>query len=765
MNILLGKAICREVSGVARDTILPLRFIVILPVLLLIFVLHSLPQGVQAGNPAELQKRPKIGLVLSGGGARGAAHIGVIKVLEELKIPIDCIAGTSMGSIVGGLYASGMTIGEIETVLTSIDWSDAFKDLIPREDRSFRRKTDDETYLLKQKAGLGDDLKFKLPTGFIQGQKIDLIFKRLTIPVSDIRTFDDFIIPYRAIATDIVTGEAVILDSGDLAMTMRASMSVPAVFSAIEIDSRLLVDGGVSNNLPVDVVREMGAEIVIAVDISTPLLKREELKSAVAITEQLTGILTRRNTEAQIASLSDNDILIVPDLGEITSGSFARADEAVPIGYAAAEAKKKELLRFSLPEVAYANFLAGRTIDKTKRTTTTPVVDFIRLDNQSRLSDEMLLARLQNLEGQPLDVAKLENAIGKIYGLELFENIRYEVVEEEGQTGIILQVKERSWGPNYLQLGIAMSGDQDGDSTYNIALAYTRTAINRLAGEWRTVVQIGESPLIFSEIYQPLDVNSRYFIHPKILIGRNNVNFYSREGEKLAEYRVSQYGIDFAAGRDFGTWGESRLGIRRMSGDAAVKVGRAGLPDYDFDRGEFYLRLATDKLDDRRFPRKGVFGFMEYVASREGLGADSSFDQLLLDITGAKSWGRHTVQVGGRYFSTINDNAPIQNRFELGGLFNLSGFKEDQLSGQQLGLLRVGYMRRIGDFNLMPMYLGGTLEGGNTWEDRDAMDLDDLILGASIYLGLDTFLGPIYFAYGQAEHSNNSFYFYLGKIF
>jgi NTE family protein len=703
--------------------------------------------------------------VLSGGGARGAAHIGVIKVLEELKVPIDCITGTSMGSIVGGLYASGLTVEEIEEALTSIDWSDAFKDRIPREDRSFRRKKDDETYLVKQRMGLSDDLQFKFPTGFIQGQKIDLILKRLTVPVSDISNFDDFKIPYQAVATDIVTGDAVVLDSGDLALAMRASMSVPTVFAAIEIDGRLLVDGGVSNNLPVDVARDMGADRVIAVDISTPLLTRQELNSAVAISEQLTGFLTRRNTEAQIASLTEKDIFIVPDLGDITSGSFERAKETVPRGYRAAEAKKKELLRLALPQNEYEKFLASRTTGKVISKTEPPVIEFIRLDNQSRLSDEMFLARLKNLEGQPFDVTRLEKAIGTVYGLELFQNIRYDLVEEDGQTGIIVYVEERSWGPNYLQPGIVMSGDPDGDSSYNIALAYTRTAINRLAGEWRTAVQIGESPLIFTEIYQPLDMNSRYFVHPAILFRRHNVNIFSAAGDNLAEYRVTEYGLNLAAGRNFGNWGEIRTGIRRLQGDAEVKVGRADLPSYDFDRGEFYLRLSSDELDNRNFPRNGNYGFVEYVASRQTLGADTSFDQLLIDMSGAKSWGRNTVQAGGRYFSTFEGFAPVQNRFELGGLFNLSGFKEDELSGLQVGLLRVGYMRRIGDFNLMPMYLGGTLEGGNVWEDRDAMDLDELILGASIYLGLDTFLGPIYFAYGQAEHSNNSFYFYLGKIF
>jgi NTE family protein len=288
-------------------------------ILFLVFLFFSVDYGTAAEKGERNQdvrttERPKIGLVLSGGGARGAAHIGVLEVLEEMHIPIDCIVGTSMGSIVGGLYASGMSPAEINEALATIDWEDAFNDNIPREDRSFRRKRDDDLYLIKHKPGIGDDGKIKLPTGFLQGQKIDLIFKELTLPVSDIKNFDQLNIPFRAVATDITTGEMVVFSSGDLAKSMRASMSIPGIFAPMEMDGRLLVDGGVSNNLPVDVARDMGAEIVIVVDISTPLKKREELTSALSITAQLTGILTRRNTEAQIATLSDKDILIVPPL-------------------------------------------------------------------------------------------------------------------------------------------------------------------------------------------------------------------------------------------------------------------------------------------------------------------------------------------------------------------------------------------------------------------------------------------------------------------
>jgi len=720
--------------------------------------------GLAAESPQE-SARPKIGLVLSGGGARGAAHIGVIKVLEELRIPIDYITGTSMGSIVGGLYASGMPVDELETVVTGIDWAEAFHDLIPREDRSFRRKTDDRTYLVKQRPGFSDDLELKLPTGLLQGQKIDLILKRLSLPVSSIRDFDDFRIPFRAVATDITTGEAVILGSGDLAMAMRASMSVPGAFSPVEIDGKLLVDGGVSNNLPIDVIRKMGADIIIAVDISTPLLERDKLTSVLKITQQLTGILTRRNTEAQIATLTEKDVFIVPELGDISSAAFDRADEAIPIGFTAAAQKKQELSRYALSQQDFAIYQAAQHKAIDKRDPAAPVIDFVRLDNRSRLSDEVLMARLKIKEGQPLDVAEFEKDIGKVYGLERFENINYEIVEEEGRNGVLVHVKERSWGPNYIQPGIALSSNPDGDSSFVLALAYTRTAINRLDGEWRTAVQVGKAPLIFTEIYQPLDVNSRYFINPRLVLGRKSYTVYTSGGDRLAEYRVSQYGIDFAGGREFGTWGETRAGIRRLHGKAKVKTGDPSLPDYDYDRGELYLRLAVDKLDSVDFPREGHSGFVEYSTSQKALGADSSFDQLLGDLTLAKSWDRNTLLAAGRLYSTVDSNAPIQNRFELGGLFNLSGFNEGELSGQQLGLLLLGYMRRIGDFNLMPTYIGATLESGNVWEDKDDIDFGDLILAGSLFLGVDTFLGPIYLGYGLAEQDNSSFYFYLGKTF
>lgn len=703
--------------------------------------------------------RPKIGLVLSGGGARGAAHIGVIKVLEELRVPIDCIAGSSMGSIIGGLYASGLSVAEIEKTLTGVDWSDAFLDDTPREERSFRRKRDDDLYLLKAKAGFKEG-SLNLPTGVLQGQKIDLLFKGLTLPIEEIPDFNRLRIPFRAVATDIVTGKEVVLDHGDLALAMRASMSVPAVFAPVEIDGRLLVDGGVSNNLPMDVARKMGADILIVVDISTPMSPRDELKNALAITNQLTNILTRSNTEAQLATLGKQDILLVPDLKGISSSDFARAGEAIPRGIASADGRREDLARLAISEDAYQAYQAGRTIKEAAR----PVVEFVRLDNRSLISDELLRSRIRVRIGEPLDITALEADIAKIYGLELFENIHYEIVEEEGRKGVVVHVQERRWGPNYLQLGLSSTNNFRGHSTLNFGLAYTRTAINSLAGEWRTAVQVGQDPSATTELYQPLDVDSRYFVNPTLYYQTTNSSRFVN-GNRQAEYRTSRYGAVLAGGRELGSWGEARLGYNWSSGESEVLVGRHDEPEYDFTNGEFFVRLSLDKLNNISFPSSGAAGNLEFISSQEALGSDSDYNQARASWLSAKTWGRYSI-IGSLLFeTTLDSDAPLESLFTAGGLFRLSGFNRDELSGQHHGLLRLVAHRRFGDFALLPIYIGGSLEQGNVWDRTEDIELDTTITAGSIFLGLDSPIGPFYLGYGLAEYGNESLYLYLGKLF
>ncbi len=741
-----------------QNRLLPMR-----KVILYLFAATSLlltTSGYSADSKQVKQDRPKIGVVLGGGGARGIAHIGVLRVLEENNIPIDYIAGTSMGSIVGGLYASGISLDKLEDIISRIDWLESFEDRTEREERSFRRKQDDRLYLVQHKPGLSDDGELKFPSGLLQGQRIDLLLAKLTLPVAHVKDFDNLEIPYRAVAADITTGDAVVLSKGELNRAMRASMNIPAVFSPVEIDGRLLVDGFVANNVPIDVARDMGAEIIIAVDVGTPLRKKDELDSLLSVADQITGILSVQNTKRQVKTLTEKDVLIVPDLGELGPADFKIAGDAIPPGREAANAQLDKLRRYSLSETQYAAYR-----DKLQIRRQAPTVAFIRIDNKSGVSDEAISSRISIQPGDQLDVSQLEADIGKVYGLELFQNVNYSIVEENGETGVEIHAEEKSWGPNYIQFGIAASNNLEGESVFNIAAAYTRTAINSLGGEWRTALQLGENPLLATEIYQPLDATQTYFINPLVFARADNVNLFGNNiGDQIAEYRVSSYGVRLEGGRNFGTYAELRFGYNYEKGDVELRVGDPGLDEFDFENGFLMTRFTLDRIDNINFPRKGYFSRLEYRYYDEDLGGDSNFDQAELDTLITHSWGKDTLFAGVRFFTTPDDDAPIQSLFRAGGFVNLSGFNQDELSGQHYGVVRVGYQRRINDFNLIPAYLGATLEYGNVWQDDNDI-FDDNITAGSIYLGLDTPVGPIYGAYGHAEGGNDSLYLFLGKLF
>ena len=716
------------------------------------------PEIGAAGQPEETA-RPRIGLVLGGGGARGAAHVGVLKVLEELRIPVDYIAGTSMGSIVGGLYASGMSPQEIEREILAMNWDDLFKDYPSRADRSFRRKRDDDNYAFKARAGFNRG-SIQIPLAYIRGQKFDLVLNSLSLGVVDVSDFDRLPIPYRAVAADLETGKEVVLASGSLAQAIRASMAVPAAFDPVAIDGRLLVDGGIANNVPVSVARGMGAEVFIVVDVGSGLFKREDITSALSITGQLANYLFTLNSEAQLNTLNPRDVLIRPELGDLGGGSFDRAAEAIPAGEAGARAMLESLQRYSLDPEQYARHVAARG----QRRSSPPVIDFVRVDNQSQVGDAVIAGRITAKPGRPLDVKQLEQDIGTIYGLEIFESVRYEVVREDDKNGLVIHAKEKSWGPGYLQFGLATSNNLKGDSTFRLGAIYTLTEINELNGEWRTGLQLGDEPQIFTEIHQPLDSLSRYFVSAKVADGSRNVNAFDPDGNQTARYRVHTTGLELGFGREFGTWGEGRLGYRRASGTAEVSIGEQ-VPEVDVDRGEIFVKLSDDKLDSVYFPRDGHLGTLEYRASREQYGSNGDYDQWVFNYTHAFSWGANSIigtLAGG---TTADDNAPLEGLFQLGGLFRLSGLQEDQLSGQHLGLIELIYMRRLSNVRFFRTFAGISLETGNVWQRSEDISFDNTILAGSVFLGFDTPIGPLYVGYGRADTDRQSVYFYLGPRF
>jgi NTE family protein len=727
-------------------------------VLVLVLLLLPAPFVQAADDPAAVQ-HPKIGLVLGGGGARGAAHAGVLKVLEELHVPVDYVVGTSMGSIVGGLYASGMSPEQIEREIRAMDWDDLFKDEPARADRSFRRKSDDYTYAAKAKAGFNGG-KLQVPLAYIRGQKFDLAINRLILNVIDVKDFDRLPIPYRAVAADLGTGKEVVLAKGSLPLSIRASMAVPAVFDPVEIDGKLLVDGGIADNVPVSVARAMGADVVIVVDVGEGLADSKDIKDALDVSGQLANILFTLNTEKQLKSLTSRDVLIRPALGDIGGGGFDRAAEAIPDGEAAARAAAGALRRYSLSPEQYARHVAQRG----QRNLEPPVIDFIRIDNQSRVGDDVISKRITARTGKPLDVKQLEEDIGQIYGLEIFESVRYDLVRENGKTGLVITAKEKGWGPGYLQFGLASSNDFKGNSTIRFGLLYTLTEINALNGEWRVGAQLGDEPGIYTEIHQPLDPLSRYFAAGRVGYTQNNMNVFDSAGNILSRYQLVQPYLELSTGREFGTWGEGRIGYLRSGGEAKIIIG-APSPNITLDRGELFVRLSDDKLDNVNFPRYGHFARAEYVADRKSLGASNDFDQMGAIYSHAYSWESNAVF--GSLFGAVtkDDNAPLESLYRLGGFLRLSGLQESELSGQDAGFMTLVYMRRLANSRLLGAYAGASIEAGNVWQNRKDITFDNSIIAGSAFLGFDTPIGPLYLAYGHTNTSRNSLYIYLGPRF
>jgi NTE family protein len=711
----------------------------------------------------EAGARPTVGLVLSGGGARGAAHVGVIKVLDELQIPVDYIAGTSMGAIVGGLYASGMTADELEHAIETADWSVLLTDRPPRAQRSFRRKDDDIGFLVNLELGI-DKSGLIFPEGFVQGQNLEIAFKRLVLPVISVDDFDELPIPFRAVATDIVTGEAVILDSGDLATAMRASMSAPGVFKPVRHDGRILVDGGVANNLPVQVVRDMGADVLIVVNVGFPLLPESELGSALEVTKQMITILINASEQDQTALLTLHDVLISPNLGDLGTQEFKRMAEAQQLGTEKAHELAGKLAKLSVSNdeyLAYRNRLERSRHD-------VPVIDRMVVTNESMLSPKVIAARLADQEGKPLDLNQLESDIANIYGFDTFETVTYIIRNDIDGTTLRVRSTEKSWGPNYLRFGINLEDNFDGDSNYNVAVRFTRTEINEKGGEFRTEIQIGESPRLFAELYQPLDFASRWFVNPMIEFQSSSSGLFD-DGLQIAQFRSNQTSLALEGGRQLGNWGEFRVGISRSHSDDALRIGSPDFESMSADFTSVSAGFRYDTIDRIAIPRSGSLMALGWTGSRESLGSDGTFDIVRVAFLKPQTWGNNTIMHWWDFASTVNDQTDGISPFSGGGLFELSGYAPDELEGKHFGMGRLLYYYRLGNQAMpvldTPIYLGASIEAGNMWQSTSAISLDNTLVAGSVFIIVDTLLGPLYLAYGAAEGDRRSAYLFLGQTF
>ena len=724
-----------------------------------------------AASPAAAPtQHPRICLVLSGGGARGMAHIGVLRVLEELKVPIDCIAGSSMGAVVGGLYASGMSAAQIESTMRSVDWQEAFRDAPPRRDLNFRRKQDDRNFLVRLPLGL-KHYHILLPKGFIQGQKLQETLRQLTLPFSNSTSFDQLPTPFRAVATDLVSGDAVLLDKGDLSIAMRASISAPGVFAPVDYEGRLLVDGGVAENLPIDVARAMKPDMLIVSDVSFPLQGRDKLDTALSISNQMLAILVRRNADRQKQTLGPKDVLIEPALGSSPATDFTIAARAIVQGETAARALEPRLATLEVGAQAYQAYMDRRAV----RQPGLPVIRFVRVDPDSRRYEKTILAEMAPLIGKPLDLDAVGARITDLYGLGYFETLDYTVVQQgEGDApeyGIEVRARRKSWGPNYVRFGLNLETNFQGSNQYNVGAEFLLTEIDDLEAELLTNAQIGSDSKITSEFYQPLDALAKWFVAPAVRLEERDLPIFSNNSQ-IADFRDREVEGDLDVGRNLGNWGEIRVGIHRINGLTYDRYGNTDLVDPQYNNGEYFFKFSYDQLDNVHFPREGQTFDVQWDADRTHLGSDTAFDRVSADWLGALSRGRNTLLLWTSAGATLDGRlktSDVQDFYSLGGFFNLSGLAPQSLLGPNYAIARAIYFRKISrggeGFFEFPAYIGGSLELGNTWLHRSDIGYGSAHKDASVFIAFDTFLGPVYLGTGYDQRGTAGYYLFLGRTF
>ena len=627
-----------------------------------------------AAPPAEaapVAGRPRIGLVLSGGGARGGAHLGVLKVMEELHVPVDVIVGTSAGAIVAAAYASGMPLQQIADEMSGLRTVMLFRD-VDRGEVLLRNKINDAVNYIGPEIGLRNG-GVALPKGVVAGVSIEAVLRQLTARQRT-TDFDKLPIPFRAVATDLTTSEMVVLASGNLSVAVRASMAIPAVVDPVELAGRLLVDGGLARNLPVDVARALGADVIIAINIGTPLRTRQEISGILTVSDQISRILTATNVGKSLKELGPRDVLITPDLGTVETADFDRLGEAAIAGEKAARVAALDLARYSIPPDAWAAWHSARVAEPALLP---GHIDEVRVTGTTRVNPEVIVARMQTQAGAEFDAKVADNDIKRIYALGDFERVSYSIADDPVRGRVLTaDVVEKSWGPNYLRFGLGLSSDLSGDSFFTLIATHRWALLNSLGGEWRNDVQIGHADRLATEFYQPLAPAQRVFVALRAETARDPFDVYDDAGNRLARFRRSTYGIGFDLGMPIGTSGEVRLGVNRgrlkLLTDTSLVPGSLISPQVE--TGGLQARLRLDTLDNLRFPRSGYAADVQVYASRARFGATDDYTKASGSVDLALASGAHSLQIGVRAAKSLGKgDLPAYELFSLGGFLQMSG--------------------------------------------------------------------------------------------
>jgi NTE family protein len=717
--------------------------------------------GVTAADAqAQPPHRPKVGLVLSGGGAMGIAHVGAIQELERLGIRPDIVVGTSMGSIVGGLYAAGMNGAQLQRAVESMDWDAIFDTTPPRAGLTYRQKQQQAEFPVKPSFGVVNG-KPTAPEAIVSDANLLLQLRRLIGTRAAVPSFDDLPIPFRAVATDIETGKKVVLDHGDLADAMRASMSVPGVFAPQRLNGKLLVDGGMADNVPIDVAREMGADIVIVVATQGPLARAEDIRSLPQVLGQTVSLLILANERVQLATIKPTDVLVTVDTHGLGSADFKRAPELIAAGRESTIAKEADLQRL-VQEI-------GRRSGAPSVAAPPPRIDYVRVVNRSRLSDQVLLRYVEPFVGKPMDAEAIIDSLQRMRALGGFTRVDYRIEERDGRTGLVVDAEQRPGDTRRLRPGLTIAAAGKGHNEFNLSFEYRMLQLDPNGSEARFVGTVGDRKEFSAEYFKVIDRGQNWFVAPSVDLRKRPVAVYDGSGFRLGEYDLSFASATLAAGRQFGTTGELRAGMEFGRGKASLEQGEVIPRDVDIRTGQVFLSAGVDTLDNPYFPTRGVNANAKYTAGLTALGETANFQQVRGSALYALGFGRNAVLLSAEGGDTVQGVLPLNSVFTLGGPFSFPGYSIDELTGDTYFAARLMFRHKLASnpqslFGL-PIYLGATVVGGNTWARPSDVDFSNLRVGGSIFVATDTLIGPVFFSLGAADRGRRTFYVFVGKPF
>jgi NTE family protein len=708
------------------------------------------------GLASAQEARPRIGLVLGGGGARGAAHIGVLEVLERLRVPVDCVAGTSMGALIAGAWVAGKSPAQLRVAMAEADWGDMFQDNPEYSELDFRNKRTMQRFLPGSEMGIQHG-GVVTPPGFLLGQKIKLFLNRLVHADRGETEIEKLPLPLSLIAADIGTGERVVYRDGSLAQAMRASMSVPGLIAPAHYRDRRLVDGGLVDNLPVGEVRSLcRAEKVIAVDVGTPPLPGDQVSGMLGVAAQFITLLTQQNVNASVATLRAGDIYIQPKLDGIASSDFERHADAIGSGRDAAQAVAAALSRLSLDEAAYAQWQRGVR----GPAPALPRVDDVEIAGLIHADRALLQRHLEQHVGQPLDPVALNRDLMRAYGDGYYETVDYTVQSINGRHLLRVMPVEKSWGPDYVRFGAQLDSSLQQGAAFQLRGGYQKTWINDRGGELLVTGEVGRLAGAGVEFFQPLTVGQGWFLDAAAAHARERIDLYN-EDQRISEYLSSQTRLDLMTGYSLPRLGQLRAGWRWSRATRSLQTGIDILALYrSRPASGAQVTLDLDRFDRLYFPRKGwAVQASWFEASRGGYAMQK------LDLRGAVPL--EDFVLGGRlsWVGSYRGELPLRDAGTLGGFLNLTGYSTNQFIGDHVAYAHLRAERIIGR---LPMGLRGdmrvglALEAGKLLDPYTPMKHTDWLGSLALYLGGETPFGPVYVGLGRGRGASYNAYLFLG---